>query len=232
VSIAGRLIGAVLDADQRMIERHHPRVEGPLDPTPHDWIPRVEAAFGDIRAELDALLQRGVQFPETSDVVGVDQGNEGRWSTYMLCAYGNWLEFNCARVPRTAEVVRSVPQVQIAGFAVLHAGTHLPRHRGPSKSLRYHLGIRVPDPPGACRFQVGDELHHWAEGTSLLFDDSVEHEAWNDSDEDRHVLFIERRWPLPPVPAAVDRTAQGLLRVGARRVPDRAAELDRALNPS
>ena len=49
-----RAVGAALRADQRMIERHHPRVEGPLDPAGHDWVPRVEAAYGDIRAELDA----------------------------------------------------------------------------------------------------------------------------------------------------------------------------------
>jgi beta-hydroxylase len=224
-------MAAALLADQRMIERHHPRVEGPLDTADHDWVPRVEAAYTDIRAELDQVLAQGVQFPETSDVVGQDQGNEGRWSTYMLCSYGTWLEFNCARMPITTEVVRSVPEVQIAGFAVLHAGSHLPRHRGPSKSLRYHLGVKVPGPPGSTRIAVGDGVHHWAEGVSLLFDDAVEHEAWNDSDEDRYVLFIERRWPLPRVPAAIDRAAQGLVRLAARRVPARAAELDRALNP-
>ncbi|HYF45698.1 MAG TPA: aspartyl/asparaginyl beta-hydroxylase domain-containing protein, partial [Acidimicrobiales bacterium] len=177
MALLARAVGAALRADQRMIERHHPRVEGPLDPSLAPWVPAVERAFPEIRAELDDLLRDEVRFPETSELVGQDQGNEGRWSTYMLCSYGTWLAFNCARLPRTTAVARSVPDVQIAGFAVLHGGTHLPRHRGPSKSLRYHLGIRVPGPPGACRFQVGDEVHEWAEGRSLLFDDSVEHEA-------------------------------------------------------
>jgi len=231
VSVIGRLLDVALSADQRMIERYDPRVEGVLDLAKVPWTADLEAAFPTVRAELDDLLARGVRFPETSEVVGQDQGAEGRWSTYMLCAYGTWLEFNCARMPATTDLVRSIPGLQIAGFAVLHAGTHLPRHRGPSKSLRYHLGVRVPEPPGACRIAVGRDVHEWSEGAGLLFDDSVEHEAWNDSDEDRHVLFVETRWPLPPVPAAIDRVAHGLVRWGARRVPTRARELDTALNP-
>jgi beta-hydroxylase len=231
VGLGGRAIGAALLADQRLIERRQPRVEAPLDLTGHAWIGVLEAGFADVRDELDQLLADGIRFPETSDIVGRDQGNEGRWSTYMLCAYGTWLEANCARTPRTTALVRQVPAVQIAGFAVLHGGTHLPRHRGPSKALRYHLGIRVPGPPGACRITVGDQTHEWAEGRSLLFDDSVQHEAWNDTDEDRYVLFVERPWAIGGLTGLVDRAAQGLLRLGAREVPQRAAELDLALNP-
>ena len=226
-----RLVGAALRADQRMIERVDPRVEGPLDTGRVPWAAGLEASYPAIRAELASLLAEGVQFPETSDVVGRDQGNEGRWSTYMLCTYGTWLEFACARMPVTTELVRRVPDVQIAGFAVLHAGAHLPRHRGPSKSLRYHLGVIVPGPPGACRLAVGDGTVPWSEGAGLLFDDSVEHEAWNDADDDRYVLFVETRWPLSGVRRVLDRAAQGLVRFGARHVPGRAEELDAALNP-
>jgi beta-hydroxylase len=172
-----------------------------------------------------------VRFPETSDVVGHDQGNEGSWTTYMLCSYGTWLEFNCARCPRTTDLVRRVPRVEIAGFAVLHAGAHLPRHRGPTTSLRYHLGVKVPDPPGASRIAVGDDVHAWAEGVSLAFDDAVEHEAWNDADEDRYVLFVEARWSLRGVAGVTNRLASGLVRRAARRIPARAEELDAALNP-
>jgi beta-hydroxylase len=231
MGLASAAVEAVLRVDQRLLERRHPRVDAPLDPATQPWITPLEAGFEDIRAELDELLAAGVRFPETSEIVGRDQGNEGRWSTYMLCAYGTWLAGNGARVPRTTELVRQVPGVQIAGFAVLHGGTHLPRHRGPSKALRYHLGIRVPGPPGACRITVGDRTHEWADGRSLLFDDSVEHEAWNDTDEDRYVLFVERPWGASGLTGVVDRAAQGLLRLAARDVPGRAVELDLALNP-
>ena len=222
---------ALLRANELLVARQQPRVQAPLDPTVHPWVAPLEAAAPDIRAELDALLVGGVRFPETSEIVGHDQGNEGSWTTYMLCSYGTWLEFNCARCPRTTKLVSTVPGLEIAGFAVLHAGTHLPRHRGPTTSLRYHLGIRVPEPRGSSRIVIGDEVHEWAEGTSLVFDDAVEHEAWNDSDEDRYVLFVEARWPLRGLAALTNRLATGLVRRAARRVPARAAELDAALNP-
>jgi ornithine lipid ester-linked acyl 2-hydroxylase len=230
VTLASRAIGAVLRADQAMIERREPRVEAPMDPSRYPWVADLEAAHPAVRAELDALLASGVTFPETSDVVGHDQGNEGPWTTFMLCTYGRWLEFNVARCPATTEVVRRVPGVTIAGFAVLHAGSHLPRHRGPSKSLRYHLGVKVPEPPGASRIAIGRGEHAWADGVSLVFDDAVEHEAWNDADEDRYVLFLEVLWPLTGVRDVLNRGAQRLLRLGARDVPRRAAELDAALN--
>lgn len=231
MALSDGAVEALLRLDQRMLERRWPQVDGVLEPTGHAWIPALEAAFPAIRSELDGLLGDGVQFPQTSEVVGQDQGNEGGWSTYMLCAYGHWLDFNCVRAPLTTDLVRAVPNVQIAGFAVLHAGAHLPRHRGPSKALRYHLGLRVPGPTGACRIDVGHDTHAWAEGVGLLFDDSVEHEAWNDTTEDRYVLFVEARWPASGVTGVVDRVAQGILGLAARGVPGRAAELDAALNP-
>jgi beta-hydroxylase len=223
-------MGALLAVNETLVARQHPRVPGPQDPGALPWVAPIEAATADIRAELDHLVDAGIRFPETSEVVGQDQGNEGSWSTYMLCSYGSWLEFNCARCPVTTALVRAVPGVEIAGFAVLAAGSHLPRHRGPTTSLRYHLGLRVPEPPGSCRIEIGDGRHEWAEGRSLVFDDAVEHEAWNDSDDDRYVLFVEARWPLRGVAAITNRLATGLVHLAARRVPGRAAELDAALN--
>lgn len=231
VGLTSRAMTGVLRVNERLVDRQQPRVHAPLDPAALSWVAPLEAATADIRAELDALLAGGIRFPETSEIVGRDQGNEGSWTTYMLCSYGTWLEFNCARCPRTTELVRTVPGLEIAGFAVLDAGTHLPRHRGPTTSLRYHLGLLVPEPPGASRIVIGDEVHEWAEGRSLVFDDAVEHEAWNDGDEDRYVLFVEARWPLRGLAAVTNRLAAGLVRRAARHVPDRVAELDAALNP-
>ena len=69
---------------------------------------------------------------------------------------------------------------------------HVPAHRGPYKGvIRYHLGLVVPEPAGSARIRVGDETRAWAEGESLVFDDSYNHEAWNDSDGDRVVLFLD-----------------------------------------
>ena len=228
--VIDRLAGAALRRDQLRTERHHPRREEPLERHVHPWAEAVDAAYPEIRAEYDALRSAGVRFPQTSDVVGLDQGNVGGWSTYILCSYGTWIDATSRRMPTTCRVLRSVPRLQIAGIAVLQAGAHLPRHRGPAKTVRYHLGLEVPEPRGSSRFMIGSTEHRWAEGVSVLFDDSVEHEAWNDADQDRAVLFIETRWPLPATAALAHRMSQSILQLGARAIPSRMTELDRSLN--
>jgi len=77
-------------------------------------------------------------------------------------------------------------------FSILAPGKHIPDHCGPYKGvIRYHLGLKVPRDARQCRIRVGDEYATWAEGTSELFDDTYEHEVWNDTDEERVVLFCD-----------------------------------------
>jgi len=224
-------MGSVLQLNERLINRRLPPGDGPMDPYGLPWVDRVQQGWPEIRREVDALIKDGVGLPEVSDVAGFEQGNEGSWTTFMLCSYGDWLEFNCRRCPDTVDVVRDIPGLQIAGFSVLRAGTHLPRHRGPNKgALRYQLGVRIPDPPGSCRIQVGEETFVWDERKSLLFDHTIHHEAWNDSTEDRFVLFIELLWPLPWPLNIVNRATQRMFSLAARGVRQRAEELDAALN--
>ena len=56
-----------------------------------------------------------------------------------------------------------------------------------------------------CKIRVGDDIGHWEEGRGLVFDDSYEHEVWNDTDEVRVVLFIDFLRPLPPFAAFLNR---------------------------
>ena len=98
----------------------------------------------------------------------------------------------------------------MAFFSILAPGKHIPEHRGKHKGLiRYHLGLRVPEPKEACRIRVDNTITHWEEGKSLIFDDTYYHEVWNDTDGYRVVLFldIERpfNFPLSWVNAAVSK---------------------------
>lgn len=228
--LAGRGLGRLLQLDEWVIDRCEPPVDHGLDPTSLPWTAPIAASWSDLRAELDQLLADDVRLPVTDDLIGVEQGADGRWTTYVLCWFGRWLERNAERFPKTTALARDVPGVEIAGFTVMHAGTHIPAHRGPTKALRYQVGIRVPEPPGSCRLRVGDEVVEHAEGKSLLFDDRTEHEAWNDSDEDRYVFFVQVRWPLPPGAAHVHRLAHWAFAQTTRGIPQRAEELDVALN--
>lgn len=88
--------------------------------------------------------------------------------------------------------------MKTAFFSILESGKHLPHHRGPFKGvLRFHLGLMIPNTPETCGLRVGSEVWHWEEGKSLVFDDTHDHEAWNDSTERRVVLFVDFIRPLP-----------------------------------
>jgi len=77
---------------------------------------------------------------------------------------------------------------------------------GPYKGvLRYHLGLIVPQDAEACRIRVGEDIRHWQEGKSMIFDDTFNHEVWNDTDETRVVLFVDVLRPLPEPDSTINR---------------------------
>jgi aspartyl/asparaginyl beta-hydroxylase (cupin superfamily) len=103
---------------------------------------------------------------------------------------------NAARCPATAAAVAAIPGLDSAGFAVLPPGAHLPVQRGPTRGLlTCHLGLIVPR-DGDARMRVGDRMVRWAEGETLVFDDTYDHEVWNDSGGTGVVLRIRVRRPL------------------------------------
>jgi beta-hydroxylase len=221
----------VLEFNEGQLDRYSPKANRPLDTEDFPWIAEIEADWEAIREEVDGLIEQRVQLPLIEDVTGYDQGNEGPWTTYILNSYGDWIDFNCERVPRTTELVKKIPGLQIAGFSVLGAGTHIPLHRGPNRgAFRYQLGIRIPEPAGSCRIKIGHEMFVWEERKSLIFDHSVHHEAWNDSDEDRFLLFVELLWPLPRRQALRNAATQRVFSLASRGLKERVGELEKALN--
>ena len=59
------------------------------------------------------------------------------------------------------------------------------------------ISLIVPKPESQCRIRVGETIAHWEEGKGMLFDDTFEHEVWNDTDGIRVVLFMDVLRPLP-----------------------------------
>ncbi len=170
-----------------------------FDPGDFPWTAVLEANWGPIRAELDSLLQLREELPNLQDLWPEQRRltTDDRWKTYFFFGYGVKAQRNCARLPHTTRVLESIPGLMTAFFSVLGPHKHLPEHRGQLKGvLRYHLALRVPEPATASGITVGGETAHWAEGKCLVFDDTFPHYAWNDTDEDRVVLFIDVLRPL------------------------------------
>ena len=163
------------------------------------WVREVEAAFPAIRAELEQVMQRRDELPNfqdlSSEVKTIQTDNN--WKTYMFYAYGLTSEENCRTCPATVEALKKIPGMKLAFFSILSPRKHIPAHRGAYNGvLRLHLGLIVPEPRAQVRIRVDDQICHWEEGKGLLFDDSYNHEVWNDTDHWRVVLFVDFERPV------------------------------------
>jgi aspartyl/asparaginyl beta-hydroxylase (cupin superfamily) len=119
------------------------------------------------------------------------------WRAFFLIGYGYRAELGCRLCPETARALEGVPGLESAFFSILLPGMHIPRHRGPTKSLLvFHLAVKVPRESEKCLIRVGDEFRPWQQGKVLILDDTHEHEVWNDTDETRVVLLFHVRRPL------------------------------------
>jgi len=166
------------------------------------WLDSIEAATDDIREELLNVLSDGpetltpyVSHPEGTAGRFAELNNSRRWGIYYLWREGVADNANLARCPRTAAALEAWPQCDVPGyspsavFSILDAKTRIPPHSGVSNTrLLVHLPLIVP--PG-CGFRVGAEVREWVPGKAFVFDDTMEHEAWNDSDLPRAVMIFD-----------------------------------------
>jgi ornithine lipid ester-linked acyl 2-hydroxylase len=163
------------------------------------WAKELEANWQVIRKELDEVLPYADALPNFQDI-SPRQGkiaNDDRWKTYFFCAFGFRSQQNCDRCPETTRLLEKVPGLKVAFFSILAPGKHIPEHRGKHKGLiRYHLGLKVPEPKDACRIRINNDIAYWEEGKSLIFDDTFYHEAWNDTNDYRVVLFLDVARPM------------------------------------
>jgi beta-hydroxylase len=154
-----------------------------LDRRQFEFVPALEARWEAIRAEYLALPGDLFDPWVQSFMLG------GGWTVFGLYAVGQEIPGACATCPNTAEALRQVPGLSMAGFSRLAPHTHVKPHVGWAASVyRLHLPLVVP--PG-CRLRVAAETRTWQEGRCLIFDDTVAHEAWNDSDLPRAVLLLD-----------------------------------------
>jgi aspartate beta-hydroxylase len=167
------------------------------------WLTDVEAATGLIREELLAVLgadQGGIRpYIAYGEGVPLNQWKElnhsRRWGAYFLVDQGKRQDAHIARCPHTAGIISRVPQVDIPGYAptaffsVLEPHTRIPAHSGVTNTrVTVHLPLIVPP---ECRFRVGGETREWEVGKAWVFDDTIEHEAFNDSDLPRAILIFD-----------------------------------------
>lgn len=163
------------------------------------WVKPLESNWKTIRQELEKILEYGNALPNFQDISPQQSAitQDDRWKTYFFYGYGIKADRNCERCPETTRLIENVPGMKTAFFSILLPHKHIPEHRGYYKGvIRYHLGLIVPHPQESCGIRVGNEVGYWEEGKSLIFDDTFQHEAWNDTNGIRVVLFLDVIRPM------------------------------------
>ena len=167
------------------------------------WIEEYEAATSPMQTELADVLRADpgtfspyIHYP---DHAPLDQWRElnhsPKWTSYNFFEGGRPAAERCSRAPQTMAAIARLPQPAVSGrspsamYSLLRPHTRIPPHTGVANfRLVVHLPLILPD---RCGFRVGGEVREWRIGEAWVFDDTIEHEAWNESDALRVILICD-----------------------------------------
>lgn len=172
-----------------------PRAEFP-------WLDAIEAGTDTIRTEFLEVLKADDGFTPYMTYSAdqplnqwVELNNSPRWSAYHLIKDGQPVPAGAAKCPETMRLLAGAPQpdqpgrTPVALFSLLKPRTRIPPHNGVSNArMLVHLPLIIPE---ACGFRVGNQTREWVPGNAWVFDDTIEHEAWNNSDKLRVILIFD-----------------------------------------
>lgn len=188
-----RLFDRVIAASSRVSN------EPVLDVRDFGWTATLRGPWSALRDEALGLAAVRATPPDACGLIPLWQDGGGVDGVAATC-------------PRTMEALAAIPDLHDAAIALLAPGAHVLPRRGPTKALiTCHLGLVVPRDGGA-RMRVRDRIVRWAEGQTLVFDDSHDHEAWNEAEAMRVILRVRVARPLRQPGRAVARAVLRLLR--------------------
>jgi beta-hydroxylase len=191
-----------------------------LDPRDFPELAPLREHWREISKEARSLLDADQVRPSDGHRdVAFNTFFERGWRRFYLKWYDDFLPSAQTLCPRTVALLRSIPSVHAALFALLPPGGKLAEHRDPyAGSLRYHLGLITPNSE-ACRILVDGEPYAWHDGEDIVFDETYIHRADNRTDQPRLILFCDVERPLrTPVMRAMNRfISQHVLRITASR---------------
>jgi len=172
------------------------------DPKDFPWVQTLEDNYEPIKSEYLRLKSANTKSDYDPQSHSLHSGN-WEWHSYLI--KGHRQHHFAAQCPKTADVLESIPGFMIgtpfsfAFFSTLHANSKIEAHCAPCNlRLRVHFPIIVPtsstlggNERPSCGIRVADELRHWEEGKTMIFDDAYEHEVWNEGREERVLLLFD-----------------------------------------
>ena len=128
-----------------------------------------------------------------------------KWKVFIINGTGRFTPEGLEDCPETCNLLQNIPGLFHATFSTLEPGKYVPPHEGPYRGyIRYHLCLRAPEnnPP---YIRVHDQYHTWKAGNAVLFDDTWEHEVYNEASEERTVMMVDVMRPMPWFPTLVNK---------------------------
>lgn len=162
-----------------------------------------EEHFAEIRQECLTLMREVQAIPQFHELMREQEPlstyGDKYWRMFVLRAYGVDNRGNQARCPRTAALLKGRSHILSATISFLEGNKHIPAHHGPFRGiLRFHLGLVIPRGKNGVstnRFMIDGKPYTLEEGGTLLWDDTFEHEVWNDADSIRAALLLDVERP-------------------------------------
>ena len=161
-----------------------------------------------VKANFEGIKREFLNYYEANNIPSAGEiskeqlriEDQNKWRTLVLKVFDYYNAANCSLCPLTHGIISCRENnIVSALFSVMEPGTHIKPHRGVFNGvLRYHLGIVVPDSEEVF-INIDNNKTYWHEGRSFIFDDTLLHEAINNSTERRVVLIIDYIKPLPYV---------------------------------
>jgi len=210
-----KLVAFLLDLSNKVLYRVIGRDKRPVfhdvDKT-NPALRKIDENWDVIRQELDAVLPRQADIPRYDEVDPSQRQlikdsakiSAGVWRTLFIHLHKAELPSR-KMFPKTIEILESIPHCFQAWFSIMEGGQNIaPHHTRSYGYLRYHTGFVIPkDKPPKIR--IKDQYHTWQERTSILFDNSWEHQVYNESQESRVILITDVLRPLPFFPNLLNR---------------------------
>jgi aspartyl/asparaginyl beta-hydroxylase (cupin superfamily) len=120
----------------------------------------------------------------------VQKDNDDGWRIYIVKLGKN--NFAEETMPELTKILEGIPEVVSCAVSILPAKKAIPIHVGYSKGvIRYQLAIKVPKDRENVFICVNGEKYSWTEGEGVLFDDTYPHKVYNNTTEDRVVLYMD-----------------------------------------
>jgi beta-hydroxylase len=156
----------------------------------------IEENWQDIRDEALLLYQQGHIAIKEDDLPGSSFYKNNRWTSFYLKIYDNQIPSAYKLAPKTMALIEQVPSMRMALFACLNPGKQLSNHHDPfAYTLRYSLGLSTPNHED-CGLMVNGDNYQWKDGDAIIFDETYQHSAHNNTETPRIILMTDIDRPL------------------------------------